>query len=109
MVKLEQLKKYIPLFSPDTPKAREVYAVTTGKYVGEMLTLCETVGDTYCFITIPKLEIRVVPIDKFKLGIESKIVEFVQRLPPAVYKILYKQYIWKKNDMNKGNVEDADK
>lgn len=109
MVKFEQLKRLITRDSPGKPKAREVYAVLTGKYVGEMLTYCEQSDNTYFFISVPKLANRAVPIDKFELGVSSKIVEFVQVLPKNVYKLLYKQYQWNKSKANQGNSEDSTK
>jgi hypothetical protein len=74
------------------PKSKEVYAVGTGTYVGEMLVYCKKDKENYCFLSIPKNINRKIPIDKFDFGIEHKIMEFVRKLPSNVYNICYKQF-----------------
>jgi len=76
------------------PKGRQVYAVGTGTYVGEMFVYIRTTGESYSFISLPKLINREIPIDKFNWAIEHKIIEFVQVLPKKVYDICYKQYFY---------------
>jgi hypothetical protein len=74
------------------------YAVTTGTYVGEMLVFVEENKDNFEFISIPKNKNRQVPKDKFKLGIEEKIVDVVEKLPNNIYNLLKKQF-----DFNRRN------
>jgi hypothetical protein len=74
------------------PRKQYIYAVTTGDYCGEMLVFAEQRGDSYCFISVPKNENRVVPINKFEFGIKNHVVEPVEKLPGYVYKLLLKQY-----------------
>lgn len=74
------------------PKNREVYAVGTGAYVGEMLVYCKADDKQYHFLSIPKNINRSVPIDKFDFAIEHKIAEFVTTLPRKVHNICVKQF-----------------
>lgn len=78
------------------PTQNDLYAVGTGTYCGEMLAYVEEDDENYSFITVPKLEIRQVPIDKFDIGLDYKIMEFVEKLPDDVYELLKAEYFYKK-------------
>ena len=87
------IKKKKHPFSPN------VYAVTTGTNVGELLVYVEEKDDKYSFLSLPSMVIREVPKDKFDLGLENKIVEVADKLPKSVYKVCLAQY--KKNKSSK--------
>lgn len=74
------------------PKIPYIYAVTTGAYVGELLVYMEDKTEEHVFLSIPKMIVRNVPKDKFKLGIENKIVDVVERLPKIPFKVCQAQY-----------------
>jgi hypothetical protein len=74
------------------PKQRHVYAVTGGKYLGELLVFMKDKGSTYSFLSLPDMHIRDIPADKFKFGIKEHIVEVVERLPKYAYKACVAQY-----------------
>lgn len=80
------------LFNKKHPKKGHAYAVTTGCFVGEMLVFVEKQKDEYSFISIPKNINRVVPIDKFELGLSEGIVDPVEQIDSKVCKLLFKQY-----------------
>lgn len=82
-------------FKKDRPKPRVIYAVTAGAFLGELLIYAEEQNNAYNFLALPEMNIRVIPKDKFKFGIQNSILEIVEKLPRSVYKICYKQY--KKN------------
>jgi len=82
------------------PEKYKAYAVTRGTYVGEMLIWMETVAENHCFISIPKNINRVVPQDKFKLGIENDILDIADTIPANVYEILHAQYNYNKKHKN---------
>ena len=65
---------------PKNPKQGDVYAVLRGRYVGELFVYVGVNDDKYHFMSIPVMENRKVPIVKFDLGLESGIIEFVERL-----------------------------
>lgn len=76
------------------PKERQVYAVGTGTYVGELLVFVKKVNDNYCFLSVPKNRNRIVPIDKFDFAMEHKIMEIVEELPKPVYKLCVAQFVY---------------
>jgi hypothetical protein len=92
MVIIDLIDKLIDKKRKLKPKARQVYAVGTGVYVGEMLVYCKKDNVNYYFLSIPKNINRTVPIDKFELALEHKIAEFAVELPRKVYNICYKQF-----------------
>ena len=74
------------------PKPRYVYAVTGGKYLGELLVLAKKDGDDLCFLTLPDMQNRVIPKDKFNFALKEHIVEIVQKIPKDVYTVCLKQH-----------------
>ena len=98
--KFDVLKNFIAKKGKTIPKQREVYAVGTGTYVGEMIVFIKKDVENYYFLSIPKNINRVIPIDRFDFAIEHKIAEYAHKLPGNVYKICYKQYEY--NEQNKG-------
>jgi hypothetical protein len=80
------------------PKPRIIYAVVKGSYLGELLVYIEKSVDNYSFLSLPNMTIREIPIEKFKFGIDEKIVEKVTKIPKYVYSVCKKQYF--KNKQN---------
>lgn len=76
------------------PIIQHIYAVTKGTYIGEMLAYIEQSEGSYKFISIPKNINRDIPIDQFILGLRSKIVENVEKLPENVYNVLRAQFYY---------------
>lgn len=79
-----------------SPEKYKAYAVTRGTYLGEMLFWVETIGKNHCFISVPKNINRDIPQDKFKFGIENKILDIVDIIPTNVFEILQAQYFYNK-------------
>jgi len=75
------------------PKKRYLYAVTGGKYLGELLVYMEKVNENFNFLALPDMIIREVPTDKFEFGLNNKIVDIVEKLPSDVYSTCKKQYL----------------
>ena len=71
---------------------RPVYAITGGAYVGEFFVYIEKVKGDVMFLSIPKMEIRAVPYDKYILGMKDGIMDRVEDLPRGVYSICMSQY-----------------
>ena len=92
MVKFEYINKLLKRKSKVSPKVKEVYAVGTGTYVGEMLVYCKKDTDNYHFLSIPKNINRTIPIEKFDYALNNKIAELAHKLPGDVYKVCYKQF-----------------
>jgi hypothetical protein len=89
------LNKFKTLLNKPHPKPRFIYAVTAGAYLGELLVYVETTTSNYSFLSIPTMSVRVIPINKFEIGLKDGIVEVVEKLPASVYKVCTLQY--KKN------------
>ena len=85
---------------PTHPDKRNVYAVVTGDYVGEMFIFVDEQEDVYRFLSIPKLINRVVPKEKFELAWNYNIIEFVETVPRSVYKVATKQFYHNENSNN---------
>ena len=88
------------------PKQPFIYAITAGKYLGELLVYTEQVDNNYAFLSLPTMNIRRIPIDKFEMGLNDKIVEVVEKLPAYVHKTCIHQY--NKNKVSSIASEDTD-
>ena len=64
------------------------YAVLGGDYIGEIFVYFLDDSLKFYFISIPKMEIRIVCKDKFQDGINAKILDFVNILPKNVYSVI---------------------
>jgi hypothetical protein len=80
------------LFKTPHPRRPFIYAVTVGKFLGELLVFTEKDSDSYNFLTLPNMDIRSIPIDKFDAGLENGIIDVVEKLPAYVHKTCLKQY-----------------
>jgi len=74
------------------PKKKYIYAVTAGYYLGELLVYIETDNRVYKFLSLPEMLVREIPIEKFNIGIQDKIVDVVEKIPGHVYKMCKLQY-----------------
>ena len=81
-------------FAKKHPCARYVYAITGGVFLGEMFTLMEKNKSSreYIFLSLPDMHHRTVSYEKFKFGIDNKIIDIVKRIPKDVYNTCKKQY-----------------
>lgn len=75
------------------PKKRFLYAITGGKYLGELFVFMEKTNENFNFLSLPDMKIREVPHDKFEFGISNKIVDVVEKLPSDVFETCKKQYL----------------
>ena len=77
------------------PKKKFIYAVTGGKYLGELLVYVEQQDELYSFLSLPLMQNRLIPIDKFQFGLQERIVEIVRKIPANIYTVCCAQH--KKN------------
>jgi hypothetical protein len=75
---------------------REIYAVETGDYVGQMFAIVELMEDTIGCLSLPKMENIKVPRESFDNGRNNNIITLVEKLPKKVYSVVEAQY--KKNE-----------
>ena len=78
--------------SVDDLESGDVYAVTGGTFLGEFFVYVEKIGKDYIFLSLPDMEIRTVPYDKCKDGLENKLMDLVEVLPEDVYEVCLAQY-----------------
>lgn len=75
---------------------REVYAVQTGDYVGQLFTIVEHNKDVIGCLALPLMENIKVPRESFENGRNNDIIKFVEKVPKDVYSVIEAQY--KKNE-----------
>jgi hypothetical protein len=80
---------------------REVYAVQTGDYVGQMFTVVDPKEDFIGCLAVPLMENIKVPIDSFENGRNNDIIKFVEKLPRKVYSVVEAQYNKNENSNNR--------
>lgn len=73
-------------------KKGDVYAVQAGDFVGQMFHFMEQDGDDYIFISTPLMEIQRVPKEKFDFAKDHDIIEYVEKLPRNICKVVKEQY-----------------
>ena len=84
----------------DQVKIRETYAVQTGDYVGQMFIVCEVTEKGIGCLSVPDMKNVLVPTDKWTLGRNSDIIEYVETLPDEVYMISETQYFVNEDSNN---------
>jgi hypothetical protein len=66
----------------------DTYACQTGVHVGKMLIYIDKNNHQYGFLSSPTMENVWVPIDKFEFGVNNGIIEYVERVPKEVRKVV---------------------
>jgi len=93
------LRKAVSLFSSThsesdsySPSPRSIYGVSKGKYLGEFLVYIKSESDNMHFLSLPKMTQSIIPVEKFKTGIDTGVLEFQEILPKKIYDTCAKQY-----------------
>ena len=73
-------------------KKRQCYAVQTGDFVGQMFMVCEVTDEEVGCLSVPAMENVKVPKDKWIIGRNSDILDFVEVLPRQTFKVIQAQY-----------------
>ena len=79
-------------FRSKHPRDRQIYAVTGGKYLGEFFVYIEQDIQVVRFLSLPSMEVRNIPKDKFEFGIEKSILEPVEIMSRDVFSVCKTQY-----------------
>ena len=86
-------KKRSPSIDAENPDVGYIYAVSTGKYLGEFFVFIKKAEkDCLGFLSLPKMIVRNIPKDKFMLGLTNKVLEFQEILPADVRDVCIEQY-----------------
>jgi hypothetical protein len=76
----------------NTVKRRDCYAVHTGDYVGQMFIVCEVTDREVGCLAVPDMKNVQVPNDKWTIGRNSAIIEYVEEMPKDVFRVCSAQY-----------------
>jgi len=68
------------------------FAILKGKYAGEFWVGIDSDDSEYRFLSLPNLIKRNAPLGKVDIGINAKIIDFIQNLPNKVFKVCELQY-----------------
>lgn len=82
-------------------KKRDVFAVQTGDYAGQMFIVVDVDKDFIGCLSVPTMKNIKIPFNSFETGRNNDIIKFVEQLPREVYKVSEAQY--KKNNENTNN------
>jgi hypothetical protein len=81
-------------FRNNAPKPRSIYAINSGKYIGEFFVYMGLTEDKleYNFLSLPKLIKRSVPVKSFKVGLKQKVLVLIESLPEDIFKECRQQF-----------------
>lgn len=83
LFKLSKLKKC---------KKGDFFAILKGQYAGEFWVTMGENEKGYDFLSLPDLKKRTAPFEKVDIGINCKIMDFIQNIPGKVFKVCENQY-----------------
>ena len=80
---------------------KQIYAVETGDYVGQMFAVVEVNNDHVGCLSLPDMKNIKVPKESFDSGRNNDILSLVEELPKDVYKVVESQYFKNENSDNR--------
>ena len=80
---------------------KQVYAVQTGDYAGQMFIIVEPNKDFVGCLSIPTMENVKVPFDVLEHARNNDIIKYVEKLPRKVFKVSAAQYFKNENSDNR--------
>ena len=80
---------------------REIYAVETGDYVGQMFAVVDLKKHAVGCLILPRMENIDVLIESFDNGRNNDIIKFIEKLPKNVYSVVEAQYRKNENSNNR--------
>jgi hypothetical protein len=80
---------------------REIYAVQTGDYVGEMFAVVNLTKEFIGCLAMPSMKNIDVPIESFENGRNHDIIKYVEKLPRKIYSVVEAQYKSNENSNNR--------
>jgi len=80
---------------------RELYAVHTGDYAGQLFAIIDDTKEFVHCLSLPVMENIKVPKESFESGRNSNIIKFVEKLPRKIYSVVEAQYKANENSDNR--------
>jgi len=74
----------------------DVFAISTGKYLGEFFVFIESKNSIQYFLSLPKMITREIETKNIQHAIDKGILEFQENLPHDIKSMCIEQY--KKNN-----------
>jgi len=93
--------------NPLEPAQGFAYAVQTGDYVGEMFVYVDSNILTHNFLSVPAMKNRNIPKNQFILGMNNHIIEFVEKVPKQVFRVIEAQYKENENSNHRRQQPDS--
>ena len=80
---------------------KQIYAVETGDYVGQMFAVVEVNKEHIGCLSLPEMKNIKVPKESFDSGRNNDILSLVEELPKDVFKVVESQYFKNENSDNR--------
>ena len=80
---------------------KQIYAVETGDYVGQMFAVVEVNKEHIGCLSLPEMKNIKVPKESFDSGRNNDILSLVEELPKDVFKVVESQYFKNENTDNR--------
>ena len=80
---------------------KQVYAVQTGDYAGQMFIIVQPNKDCIGCLSIPTMDNVKVPLDAFEHARNNDIIKYVEKLPQDVFTVSEAQYFKNENSSNR--------
>ena len=80
---------------------REIYAIETGDYVGQMFAVVRVSKDYINCLSLPEMKNIKVPKESFDSGRNNDILSLVEKLPKHIFKVVESQYFKNENSDNR--------
>lgn len=89
------------MFKKQTINVGDSYAVHTGTYAGELLIYIKKNVESLCFLTVPTMKNREIPMLVFENARNKGIIKFVEKVPSYIIKVSTEQYRINENSTDK--------
>jgi hypothetical protein len=86
---MKKIKDFFLKQKTHIPKG-SCYAVLRGDYFGEIFVFFHQEKDFLYFVSLPKMLVREVKINKFEIGLNDKILDPIKTLPKKIYDVVEK-------------------
>ena len=80
---------------------KQVYAVQTGDYAGQMFIVVQPKKDYIGCLSIPTMENVKIPFHTLEHARNNNIIKYVEKLPHDVFKVSAAQYFKNENSGNR--------
>ena len=69
-----------------------IYAVLAGKFLGKTLVYVKKTKTDRCFLSLPEMENHDISEEIFRHGLESEVLDKIEKLPDTIFEVCKAQY-----------------